>query len=216
MSIDSTVTPEDAAGRLWDAVVIGAGPAGCMTARELARSGCAVLLVEAKKFPRSKVCGGCINHHSVQLLNQCGLESLVPNSGAVPLHEFRIQLPYWTPRYDLPPGWSLTRARFDSLLLERALDAGVSYLDEATARLDETINADSRTVHVEYGGSSFAIRAKIVVCAEGLSRSSMRHTPEFDVRVATDAFVGAGVVVDSQAVAELLNEQAPAGAVTVA
>ncbi|OAI56591.1 hypothetical protein AYO47_08865 [Planctomyces sp. SCGC AG-212-M04] len=216
MSLDATVTAEDAAGRLWDAVVIGAGPAGCMTARELARSGCAVLLLEAKKFPRSKVCGGCINHHAIQLLDECGLESLVPNSGAVPLHEFRIQLPYWTPHYALPPGWSLTRARFDSLLLESVVTAGVSYLDEATARLDETINSDSRTVQVERDGSSFAVRGKIVVCAEGLSRSSMRHAPEFDVRVSNDAFVGAGVVVNSQAVPELLKERAPAGTVTMA
>jgi flavin-dependent dehydrogenase len=216
MSLDATVTAEEAAGRLWDAVVIGAGPAGCMTARELARSGCEVLLIEAKKFPRSKVCGGCINHHAVQLLEECGLGSLVPSSGAVPLHEFRIQLPYWNPRYDLPKGWSLTRARFDSLLLEAALRGGVSYLDEATAWLDETLDADSRMVHVEREGSPFVLRAKIVVCAEGLSRSSMRHAPEFDVRVASDAFVGAGVIVEPQNVSDLLKEHAPSGTVTMA
>jgi menaquinone-9 beta-reductase len=216
MSLNSTVTAEEAAERLWDVVVIGAGPGGCMTARELARSGCHVLLLEAKKFPRPKVCGGCINHHAVELLRECGLGSLVPESGAVPLDEFRIQLPYWTPRYDLPRGWSLTRARFDSLLAQSAIDAGVSFLDEAMGRMDVAVDAESRTVHVERNGSSFPVRAKIVVSAEGLSRSSMRHTSEFDVRVANDAFVGAGVVVDADAVPATLKEQAPAGSVTMA
>ncbi|QDT52415.1 hypothetical protein Pan44_04260 [Caulifigura coniformis] len=216
MNVDSTVTAEVAAGRLWDVVVVGAGPAGCMTARELARAGCAVLLLEAKTFPRPKVCGGCINHRTVELLNQRGLGSLVPESGAVALHEFRIQLPYWAPRYRLPGGWSLTRARFDSLLVRSAIASGVSYLDEATGKLDDASEADWRTVRFERAGSSFAVRARIVVCAEGLSRSSMRHDPEFDVHISNDAFVGAGVVVDATAVPKLLKEQAPAGTVTMA
>jgi flavin-dependent dehydrogenase len=216
MTVESMVTAEDAAGRLWDVVVIGAGPAGCITARELARSGCAVLLLEAKKFPRPKVCGGCINHRAVELLTQCGLGSLVPESGAIPLRQFRIQLPYWSPHYDLPKGWSLTRARFDSLLAQSTIAAGVSYLDEATGKLDDVVDVESRTVNVERNGSSFAVRARIVVCAEGLSRSSMRQAPEFDVHVSSDAFVGAGVIVDAAAVPEMLREQAPAGTVTMA
>jgi menaquinone-9 beta-reductase len=216
MTVAPTVTAQEAAGRLWDVVVIGAGPAGCITARELARAGCAVLLLEAKKFPRPKVCGGCINHHALELLTQCGLGSLVPESGAIPLHEFRIQLPYWTPRYDLPRGWSLTRARFDSLLAQSAIDAGVHFLDEAIGKLDDTIDAESRTVHIERDGASLPVRAKIVVCAEGLCRSSMRHAPEFDVHVANDAFVGAGVIVNADAMPEALRQQAPAGTVTMA
>ena len=43
----------------WDAVVIGAGPAGSVAASLLARSGRRTLLVERATFPRTKVCGGC-------------------------------------------------------------------------------------------------------------------------------------------------------------
>jgi flavin-dependent dehydrogenase len=43
----------------WDAVVIGAGPAGAMAARELALLGGRILLVERKRFPRWKICGAC-------------------------------------------------------------------------------------------------------------------------------------------------------------
>ena len=41
----------------WDVVVIGAGPAGAIAARQIALAGARVLLVERKSFPRRKVCG---------------------------------------------------------------------------------------------------------------------------------------------------------------
>ena len=48
-----------------DVLVIGAGPAGSVTARELARRGRRVLLVDKAAFPRPKVCGCCLNAAAV-------------------------------------------------------------------------------------------------------------------------------------------------------
>jgi len=42
----------------YDAIVVGAGPAGSMAARLLARAGAKVLLADKTKFPRDKPCGG--------------------------------------------------------------------------------------------------------------------------------------------------------------
>src|SRR4051812_5069596 len=56
------------AGRLWDLIVIGAGPAGAISAMLAARSGFATLLVDRKRFPRAKVCGGCLNASAVGIL----------------------------------------------------------------------------------------------------------------------------------------------------
>ena len=61
--MDEPRTPErfEGADRTpWDAVVIGAGPAGAMAARELAVSGRRILLVERKHFPRWKICGALL------------------------------------------------------------------------------------------------------------------------------------------------------------
>jgi flavin-dependent dehydrogenase len=44
----------------WNAIIIGAGPAGAMAACELAAAG-DVLLVDKAAFPRAKVCGCCLN-----------------------------------------------------------------------------------------------------------------------------------------------------------
>ena len=60
----------------FDAVIVGAGPAGSVCAMELARLGRAVLLVERENFPRYKVCGGCLSAASVEILESLGLSSL--------------------------------------------------------------------------------------------------------------------------------------------
>ena len=44
----------------FDAIVVGAGPAGSVTAYRLARAGVRVLLLDRARFPRDKPCGGGI------------------------------------------------------------------------------------------------------------------------------------------------------------
>ena len=56
----------------YDAVVVGAGPAGIMAAMESARSCDRVLLVEASRLPREKSCGGMLNAYSLRALEAFG------------------------------------------------------------------------------------------------------------------------------------------------
>ena len=65
---NGTISAQAAAALSWDVIVIGAGPAGSMAARLLAGMNRSVLLIEAKKFPRNKVCGGCLNARTLNLL----------------------------------------------------------------------------------------------------------------------------------------------------
>jgi len=57
----------------FDAVIIGAGPAGCAAAILLARAGWSVALVEKQRFPRRKVCGECIAASNLPLLDSLGV-----------------------------------------------------------------------------------------------------------------------------------------------
>jgi geranylgeranyl reductase family protein len=60
--------PVDASGQLWDAIVVGAGPAGCAAAYDLAATGQSVLLLDKKDFPRAKACAGGLTSKAVQAL----------------------------------------------------------------------------------------------------------------------------------------------------
>lgn len=57
----------------YDAIVVGAGPAGSASAIELARNGRSVALIEKADFPRRKVCGEFISATSISLLERFGI-----------------------------------------------------------------------------------------------------------------------------------------------
>ena len=54
--------------KLWDAIIIGAGPAGCAAAYDLARAGRDVLLLDRAEFPRQKACAGGLTTKTVRAL----------------------------------------------------------------------------------------------------------------------------------------------------
>jgi geranylgeranyl reductase family protein len=54
--------------KLWDAIIVGAGPAGCAAAYDLARSGREVLLLDRAEFPRQKACAGGLTSKTVRAL----------------------------------------------------------------------------------------------------------------------------------------------------
>src|SRR5712671_2030457 len=56
----------------WDAVVVGAGPAGSATALLLARSGARVLLLDRARFPRDKPCSEYLSPETTRVLERLG------------------------------------------------------------------------------------------------------------------------------------------------
>ena len=61
---------------VWDAIVVGAGPAGCAAAYDLAVAGQSVLLLDKSDFPRSKACAGGLTAKAVKTLRY-SIEPLV-------------------------------------------------------------------------------------------------------------------------------------------
>jgi geranylgeranyl reductase family protein len=54
--------------KIWDAIVVGAGPAGCAAAYDLAVHGRDVLLLDKSDFPRQKACAGGLTVKAVKAL----------------------------------------------------------------------------------------------------------------------------------------------------
>ncbi|RKY15929.1 MAG: FAD-dependent oxidoreductase, partial [Planctomycetota bacterium] len=58
---------------MWDVVVVGAGPAGCVAAFCLAKRGFEVLLLERKGEGRFKPCAGGLSGATVRMLSRLGI-----------------------------------------------------------------------------------------------------------------------------------------------
>jgi len=54
----------------YDAIVIGAGPAGAATSRRLVQGGMKTLLIEKYKLPRRKMCSGLLSHWTVDFVHR--------------------------------------------------------------------------------------------------------------------------------------------------
>ncbi len=181
----------------WDVVTIGAGPAGSLASCLLARTGARVLLVERKAFPRSKVCGGCLNAHAVASLERAGLAARVRALGAHPITEVRVHQRSRTVALPLPPGLAVSRPALDGELASAAIDAGVVFAPETTALvIDEGMSPAHdgwRSVSLTpRRGSASIVRAHVVLVADGLSHSSLRACPSLRSLPARGARVGVG------------------------
>ena len=133
----------------WDVIVIGAGPAGSVVARQLALGGRRVLLLDKKRFPRRKVCGACLNHAAVTLLEEIGLGDFLHNSGAVELSGFDLRAGLRRLSLPLPSGRAVSRSVFDQQLVEAAIRAGVTFHDGVSATVGEA-NDDGRIVELKH------------------------------------------------------------------
>jgi len=109
--------------------VAGAGPAGSLAARALARRGRGVLLFDRARFPRDKVCGGCLGPAAVAALEEAGLADLPARLGAVPLRALALHAGGRTARLPLAGGFAVTRRALDHALVEEAVAAGAAFLD---------------------------------------------------------------------------------------
>jgi flavin-dependent dehydrogenase len=105
--------------------VIGAGPAGSVAARELARRGAKVLLVDRATFPRPKVCGCCLNAAALATLDAIGLGHVPAECGAVPLTRVKLAAGRRSAELSLPGGVAVTREALDNALVQEAEAAGV-------------------------------------------------------------------------------------------
>lgn len=193
------MTPAHAAGRCWDVVVIGAGPAGAIIAREAVRRGLSVLLVDQAAFPRPKVCGCCLNAAALGILDRVGLGAVPARLQAQPLHTFqwaagrrRVALP-------LPRGAAVSRAAFDAALIEEAVRRGVEFLPEVCATLDPE-SGRLRRVILRPRGAAECVDAKVVVVADGLNGHALsRHRGYESVAEPASRLGAAAVAVQAPA-----------------
>jgi menaquinone-9 beta-reductase len=117
----------------YDAIVIGAGPAGSGAAILLAAQGRRVLLVEKSRFPREKLCGEFLSPETLPIFARLGVRDALFEAGARPINQYTLFAPDGR-GVPVPMRWiagaggaglGLSRAAMDAILLNRAREVGV-------------------------------------------------------------------------------------------
>ena len=189
------MTVDEAAGRRWDVLVVGAGPAGAMAAREAARRSASVLLIDRAAFPRRKACGGCLNAVALDALRAAGLGALPARLGAQPLADLRLAIERQHAVFRLPPMMALSREVFDTALIEHAVLAGARFLPEADVCATEA-SAAGRDVIVHHRGRRLTLSANAVVAADGLGGRWLDAHRALGASVSRRSRIGVGVILE--------------------
>jgi len=112
----------------YDAVIVGAGPAGSSAAFDLARQGVKVALIEKATMPRYKTCGGGIVFRALKLLPFDVSEAIERECRAAELNLADCHL-YFKVTREYPLVSMTMRDKFDFLLFRAAAEAGAEVMD---------------------------------------------------------------------------------------
>lgn len=182
----------------YEVVVVGAGPAGATAARQIARRGASVLLVDKAPFPRPKVCGCCLNHDALATLDRLGLGDLMPRLGARPLHALRLAAGNHATELSMPKGAAVSRCALDAALAEAARDAGAVFLDRTQASLAPSSSSlDPHHLSLRRASEQSRVTTGVLIAADGLGGRLLEAHPSFHTRVHPRARLGLGAIIDS-------------------
>lgn len=192
-TLPSTLDHQTASSTTWDAIVIGAGLAGSLAALGLARLGRKVLLIERSTFPRSKVCGACLNMDAVESLRVAGCWPAVESIGGHALENYQLHCKGKSLKLALPGGHAVSRDAMDWVLAKQACTEGAAFLCDTHVRIHA--HHDSHIELVDPHKRTY--RSKLVVDASGLSaksgnESSGQDAFENQTVVAQDSRIGLG------------------------
>jgi electron transfer flavoprotein-quinone oxidoreductase len=158
----------------FDAIVVGAGPAGITAAKDMAAAGLSVVVLERGQYPGSKnVSGGILYRHPTE--EMCpGFEAEAPLERPIIEQRYLVLTDdamlgglYRSMAFAAPPynAYSVLRSEFDRWYATKAEEAGAEVYSELT--VTDVLWDDGRVAGVTTGEPDGELLARCVVLADG-------------------------------------------------
>jgi geranylgeranyl reductase family protein len=146
---------------MYDVIIVGAGPAGTSSARACAAAGLKTALIDKNRFPRPKPCGGAVSEQALSYLDFT-LPSDIKEQEC-----FGARIHYQGHSIEVTKQHRIavlvSRDKFDSFLLEKAIEAGAHFFpDEKCTAM--TMRPDA----VEVRTDTSAHEGRYVIGADGV------------------------------------------------
>lgn len=177
----------------YDAIVVGAGPAGSTAARQLARGGAKVLLLDRAVFPRDKPCGGGLTFRADDA-NDIDLSPVTERE----IYGVRISVKLGRHFERTSPqllARMTQRRNLDQFLVEHAVEAGAEFRDGINV---SSLQIDGGTAVVRSNGDAYSSRVLIGADGvNGMTSNALGLEPRSEVAVAFEANLPAtGALMD--------------------
>lgn len=169
------------AAERFDAIVVGAGPAGSSAAYVMAKAGLKVLQIERGEYPGSKNVQGAIMYSDA-------LEKIIPDfRDDAPLERHVIEQRVWvlddnsfvgthyrSDDYNKPPynRYTIIRAQFDKWFAGKVREAGALLICETT--VEELLMDGDRCIGVRCDRIGGEVHADVVILADGVNSTLAR------------------------------------------
>jgi len=156
----------------FDAIIVGAGLAGCSAAIKLAREGLQVVLIERGPYPGSKnlsggvLYGRVLNELIPEYWNEAPIERYITNQVvSFTTENDYFNIDFKSQSFAEPPynGFSVLRGKFDRWLGDKAEEAGVMLVPGI--RVDRLIKEDNNIVGIVAGDEEMF--ANVIIAADG-------------------------------------------------
>jgi electron transfer flavoprotein-quinone oxidoreductase len=189
---------------VFDAVVVGAGPAGSAAALALARAGRSVVLVERGPFPGAKnvyggvVYGRVLDEVVPEWWTQVPVERWVVRRSTMMMTGTQsVSVDYRSAAWGEAPynGMTTLRSRFDSWLAAKAVEAG-AVLVTSTVATHLLRDAGGRIVGVRTDREQGELWARVVVACDGVNSFLAKEAGLMPVAEASHHTLGVKEVLD--------------------